>query len=118
MEENTAHRTGKAVLSKYNANALRKAVKDGLSVSQILEQFGIQNRQTLRKHLSKLIQEDKTFYEIPGLFTLPGTDVKVNKGGVIRLVLKNFDLKGLKCTEGDEFTVSIEDEKIILTKLT
>ena len=86
--------------------------------SQILEKLGIQNRQTLRKHLAKLIQEDKRFYEIHGLFTLPGTDVKVNKGGVLRIVLKNFDLGEMKCKEGDEFGVTIEKNRIILEKLT
>ena len=108
----------KSVLSKYNPGALRKAVQDGLSVSQILEKLGIQNRQTLRKHLAKLIQEDKKFYEIHGLFTLPGTNVKINKGGVLRIVLKNFDLGEMKCKEGDEFGVTIEKNRIILEKLT
>jgi len=34
----------------------------------MMERLGILHKQTLRKHLLRLMAEDKTFYDIEGLF--------------------------------------------------
>jgi len=45
------------------------------------------------------------------------TRPKVNKNNEVKLYLKHLGLGDLQLTEGDEFTVMVENNSIILTKI-
>ncbi len=110
--------TGKKMFeSKYNADELRKMiVDDKLNADQIQEKLGIASKQSLRQHIMRLCNEDRKFYEVPGLYKQGNRKLPmVNFKGEVRLT-KNM-LKGEFKYE-DRFNVEIvEGSKIILTKV-
>ncbi len=110
--------TGKKMFeSKYNADGLRKMiVDDNMTADQIQEKLGIASKQSLRQHIMRLCNEDRKFYEVPGLYKQGNRKLPmVNFKGEIRLT-KNM-LKGEFKYE-DRFNVEIVDNnKIILTKV-
>ncbi len=104
----------KKVESTYNAQALRMSIKGGLDASQLMQKFGIKHKQTLKMHVQKLSTNDKTFYDVPGLFVRAMNRPKVNAKGEIKLLIKNLDFESNPPKENDEFNVSVIDGKIVL----
>lgn len=47
--------------SRYQPGLLRQCVQEGLSAEVIMERLAVKNMQTLRKHLLRLMAEDKAF---------------------------------------------------------
>lgn len=103
--------------SKYNASQLREAVLSGDTADQLMEKFSIKHRQTLKQYILKLISDDRTYYDVKGLYMKNTRRPKVNKNGVIKLYLKDLDLGEMKLNEHDEFAVSTDERRIILEKI-
>ncbi|MYL84055.1 hypothetical protein GTA51_13045 [Desulfovibrio aerotolerans] len=107
----------KKVESKYNPSILRECITTNMDASDIMVKMGITHRQTLKQYVLKLMSDDRTFYEVKGLYLKNSRRPKVNNKFELKLYLKSLDLQGLVITEGDEFSVSVENEMIILTKV-
>ncbi len=106
----------KRIVSKYNPDALRQCVLEGMSAENIMEKLSVKNKPTLRKHLLRLMQEDKQFYEINGLEERSAHPT-VNKQGVLRLNLSGLVMEDKTVESGDSFTLSVEGNQIILTRV-
>jgi hypothetical protein len=107
----------KKIESKYNASLLRECIFAGMTASEIMVKMGVTHRQTLKQYVLKLMSDDRTFYEVKGLYLKNSRRPKVNNKLELKLYLKSLDLQGLVVSEGDEFSVSVENEMIILTKV-
>ena len=103
--------------SKYNPTVLRECIQQNMDTAQIMEKLGVTHRQTLKHYVLKLMSDDKSYYEVKGLYLKNSSRPKVNKKLELKVYLKNLDLKGLIVDEGDEFTVTVENDMIILTKV-
>ncbi|MEL7639694.1 MAG: hypothetical protein AAGU21_08630 [Solidesulfovibrio sp.] len=107
----------KKIESKYNPSLLRESIFDGMTASEIMTKMDVKHRQTLKQYVLKLMSDDKTYYEVKGLYLNNSRRPKVNNKMELKIYLKNIDLQGLVVNDGDEFSVLVEDEKIILTKV-
>ena len=107
----------KKIESKYNPSILRECINSNMDASDIMVKMGITHRQTLKQYVLKLMSDDRTFYEVKGLYLKNSRRPKVNNKLELKLYLKSLDLQGLIINEGDEFSVSVENEMIILTKV-
>ena len=107
----------KKIESKYNPSILRECITSNMDASDIMVKMGITHRQTLKQYVLKLMSDDRTFYEVKGLYLKNSRRPKVNNKLELKLYLKSLDLQGLVINEGDEFSVSVENEMIILTKV-
>ena len=101
--------------SKYNASLLRECIKEGLDAKSIMEKMNITHKPTLKHFVLKLISQDRQFYDIKGLYLKSSSRPYVNKKGEVRFNVNKLDLGSLEVNEGDEFAVTVEDGKIILT---
>lgn len=107
----------KKIESKYNPSLLRECIFNGMDASEIMVKLDVKHRQTLKQYVLKLMSDDKTYYEVKGLYLKNSRRPKVNNKMELKIYLKSLDLQGLVVTDGDEFSVLVEDQKIILTKL-
>ena len=107
----------KKIESKYNPSLLRECIFGGMTASEIMAKMDVKHRQTLKQYVLKLMSDDKTYYEVKGLYLKNSRRPKVNNKLELKLYLKSLDLQGLDINEGDEFSVSVENEMIVLTKV-
>ncbi len=107
----------KKIESKYNPSLLRECIFNGMDASEIMVKMDVKHRQTLKQYVLKLMSDDKTYYEVKGLYLKNSRRPKVNNKMELKIYLKSLDLQGLTLNDGDEFSVLVEDQKIILTKL-
>ncbi|WP_428565089.1 MAG: hypothetical protein ACP59X_03455 [Solidesulfovibrio sp. DCME] len=107
----------KKIESKYNPSLLRECIIGGMTASEIMAKMDVKHRQTLKQYVLKLMSDDKTYYEVKGLYLKNSRRPKVNNKMELKIYLKSIDLQGLVVNDGDEFSVLVEDEKIILTKV-
>ena len=107
----------KKIESKYNPSLLRECIFNGMDASEIMVKMDVKHRQTLKQYVLKLMSDDRTFYEVKGLYLKNSRRPKVNSKLELKLYLKSLNLQGLVINEGDEFSVSVENEMIILTKM-
>ncbi len=103
--------------SKYDENRLRTMIKEGQSASQIKEDLGIATMQSLRQHVMRLINTDRTFYDVPGLYVRGQRLPQINFKGEIRLTPKMMDFEGSTYKHGDKFEIEIDNEKITLSRV-
>ena len=103
--------------SRYNPSLLRECIQKNMDTAQIMKELGVTHRQTLKHYVLKLMSDDKSYYEVKGLYLKNSSRPKVNKKLELKVYLKNLALKGLDVVEGDEFTVTVENDMIILTKV-
>ena len=101
--------------SKYNASLLRECIKEGLDAKSIMEKISITHKPTLKHFVLKLISQDRQFYDVKGLYLKSSARPYVNKKGEVRINVNKLDLGSLDVNEGDEFAVTVEDNRIILT---
>ena len=99
--------------SKYDPNMLRELIQSGKTADELLKLTGLATKTSLRAHVGKLIQSDKTFYEVEGLYTRTHNTLKAGKYG-LKLSLKKLESLG-DFPEGTEFTVKSASGQIILT---
>ena len=106
----------KKIESKYNPSLLRECIFGGMTASEIMAKMDVKHRQTLKQYVLKLMSDDKTYYEVKGLYLKNSRRPKVNNKMELKIYLKSLDLQGMSIREGDEFSILVEDQKIILTK--
>ena len=58
----------KKVEPKYNPSVLRECIQNNMDAISIMEKLGITHRQTLKHCVLKLMSDDKTYYEVKGLY--------------------------------------------------
>ena len=107
----------KKIESKYNPSLLRECIFGGMTASEIMVKMDVKHRQTLKQYVLKLMSDDKTYYEVKGLYLKNSRRPKVNNKMELKIYLKSLDLQGMSIGEGDEFSILVEDQKIILTKV-
>ena len=107
----------KKIESKYHPSLLRECIFNGMDASEIMVKMDVKHRQTLKQYVLKLMSDDKTYYEVKGLYLKNSRRPKVNNKMELKIYLKSIDLQGLVVNDGDEFSVLVEDEKIILMKV-
>lgn len=107
----------KKIESKYNPSLLRECIFGGMTASEIMSKMDVKHRQTLKQYVLKLMSDDKTYYEVKGLYLKNSRRPKVNNKMELKIYLKSLDLQGMSIGEGDEFSILVEDQKIILTKV-
>lgn len=103
--------------SRYQPGLLRQCIEEKLNADAMLEKLGVRNKQTLRKHLLRLMAEDKTFYEVEGLFLRGYSQPKVNPKGRLTLNLRGVVIAGQQVQDGDLFQVRLEENQIVLTRV-
>ncbi|MYL85267.1 hypothetical protein GTA51_19415 [Desulfovibrio aerotolerans] len=116
--EEKAPDTKKKLESKFNPKLLRELVKENLDAIQIMERMGIKHKQTLKQFILKLITIDRVLYDVKGLYLKDSKRPKVNQMGILKINLKAHDLGELVVNEGDEFSMEVIENKIVLTKIT
>lgn len=102
--------------SRYQPGLLRQCISENLSADSMMERLRILHKQTLRKHLHRLMAEDKTFYDIEGLFLRGSNLPKINPKGRLTLNLRGIIIAGQEVQDGDLFQVRVEEDQIILTR--
>ena len=103
--------------STYQADKLREAIKANLSARSIMEKLGVKSKQVLKQHVLKLIQEDKEFYEIHGLYEKGGTRIRATPKGELKIGPSVLKSQGAAVASGDEFHLSVDGDVIILSKV-
>lgn len=103
--------------SKYDANKLRELITTGHTADQIQEALGIASKQSLRQHILKLINEDRQFYDVPGLYVRNQRLPMVNFKGEIRLTKKQLSFPNSTYKHGDKFEIHATNEVITLTRM-
>ncbi|NDY58293.1 hypothetical protein G3N56_16290 [Desulfovibrio sulfodismutans] len=117
MTKKTEHETTeKKFESRYNPKMLRECINAGMHADEIMAKLEIKHRQTFKQHILKLMNDDKYLYEVKGLYLKGSNCYRVNKKLELKIYLEKVDLQGMHIEYGDEFRVSVEDERIILTK--
>ncbi|MGE4557459.1 MAG: hypothetical protein AB7D07_11610 [Desulfovibrionaceae bacterium] len=104
--------------SKFDAKLLRQMIQDGKNADEIQEALCVVSKQSLRQHVLKLINEDRQFYEVPGLYVRNLKRPQVNFKGEIRLTKKMLEFRDSTYAHGDQFEMDISNERIVLTRVT
>jgi hypothetical protein len=103
--------------SKYNPTILKELINEGLDATQIMERMGIRHKQVLKQYVLRLCNDERTYFDVRGLYVKSTTRPKVNTKGNLVLILENFLPEHMEVRPGDEFSVTFEDDKLILTKV-
>jgi hypothetical protein len=103
--------------SKYDAQKLRDLIQSGASADQIQEELGVVSKQSLRQHVLKLINTDRKFYDVPGLYVRNLKRPQINFKGEVRLTKKMLDFPGTTYKHGDQFEIDIDNERIVMTRI-
>jgi hypothetical protein len=109
---------GKAFESKFDGSKLRGLIQDGKSASEIMAEFDIKSLQSLRQWVLRLINEDRQFYEVPGLYTRNLKRPQINFKGELRLTANMLSFQDSTYAHGDQFEIDIDNEQITLRRLT
>ena len=103
--------------SKYNPTILKQLISEKLNAAQIMERMGIKHKQVLKQYILRLCSEEKIYHDVDGIFTKSTTRPRVNSKGQLVLNLESFLPEHIEVQPGDEFSVVIEDDKLILMKV-
>lgn len=103
--------------STYQADKLRKCITSGMSALDIMAELDIKSKQVLKQHCLKLIQEDKVFYEIPGLYARGTRTVTATPKGEIKIGPSVLKAQGAVVHPRDQFHLSVDGDNIILSKI-
>jgi len=113
----TEKKTGETRISRrrltFDAPRLRDLIESGKTAAEIQAALGL-TAAAFKAQLTKLIMQDKKFYEVAGMSARTRSTRPVYKKGGIKIT-PNM-LKGLPFAEGDKFTLSVEAGRIILEK--
>lgn len=93
---------------------LWKAVKDGKTATELMEEFGIATKQTLKNALMELMMEKGEVVKVNGLM---GREIPNPKMTATGIRLSPALLSDSDFSEGDEFKVKISSDSITLTKI-
>lgn len=103
--------------SKYDSATLRRLITEGKTADEIQAELSIVSKQSLRQHVLKLINQDRQFYEVPGLYVRNLKRPMINFKGEIRLTKKMLDFPGSTYEHNDQFEIEIDNEKIVLARI-
>ena len=103
--------------STYQARKLRTCVSRRMSAHAIMEKLGIKSKQVLKQHVLKLIQEDKVFYEVSGLYEKGTRTVRATSKGELKIGPSVLRAQGITVATGDEFHLSVDGDSIILSRV-
>jgi len=103
--------------SKYDPATLRTMITEGKTADEIQSALGIVSKQSLRQHVLKLINQDRQFYDVPGLYVRNLRRPMINFKGELRLTRKMLDFPGSTYQHNDQFEIEIDNEKIVLIRL-
>lgn len=103
--------------SKYDEKKLRTLIQEGKGANHIRETLGIATMQSLRQHVMRLCNTDRTFYDVPGLYVRNQRMPQINFKNQLTLSPKMMDFEGSTYKHGDKFEIQIDNDKIILTRL-
>jgi hypothetical protein len=103
--------------SKFDEKGLRDMINAGKTADEIQQALGVVSRQSLRQHILKLITRDRKVYEVPGLYVRNLKRPIINVKGDIRLTKQMLDFPGSSYAPNDQFEIEIDNEKIILVRL-
>ncbi len=113
----TEKKTGEARVTRrrltFDAPKLRRLIEAGETAPEIQAELGI-TAAAFKSQLTKLIMQDKKFYEVAGLRARTRSTRPIFKKGGIKIT-PNM-LKGLPFAVGDKFTLTVEDGRLILEK--
>ncbi|MBS3779367.1 MAG: AbrB/MazE/SpoVT family DNA-binding domain-containing protein [Desulfovermiculus sp.] len=99
----------------YRPDKLLELIKQGKTAKEIMKELAI-SRWSLKEHLLMLQHRDKKYYEIPGLHEDEREKhPSYTREGII-FSPNMLDKTGFK--PGDRFEMTVEEDKIILTKIT
>lgn len=101
--------------STYQADKLRDAIKSGMPARAIMDKLDIKSKQVLKQHCLKLIQEDKIYYEIPGLYEKGTRNIKATPKGEIKIGPSVLKSQGIDVSPGSEFYLTVDGDNIILS---
>jgi len=109
-------KTGKMFESKFDEKKLREMVTAGDNADKIQQSLGIASKQSLRQHVLKLINIDRQFYDVPGLYVRNQKMPMINFKGELRLTVKMLDDGNFK--HGDKFEIEqMDNSKIVLARI-
>ncbi|ACS79491.1 hypothetical protein [Maridesulfovibrio salexigens] len=103
--------------SKYDANILRNLIKEGKNADEVQDALGLASRQSLKQHILRLINEDGKFYEVAGLYRDAKKNPMINFKGDIRITKRQLSFEGSTYKHNDQFEISADNEKIVLTRI-
>ena len=107
---------GKGFESKFDETKLREMITSGMNADEIQKELGIASKQSLRQHILKLINIDRQFYEVPGLYTRNQHNPVVNFKGELRLTKRMLSKGNFK--HGDKFEIDqMDNHMIVLTRI-
>lgn len=113
----TEKKTGEARVTRrrltFDAPKLRSLIEAGKTAPEIQAELGI-TAAAFKSQLTKLIMQDKKFYEVAGLRARTRSTRPIYKQGGIKIT-PNM-LKGLPFAVGDRFTLTVEAGRLILEK--
>lgn len=115
--QSSEEKAKKGFESTYQADKLRVAIKKGLSARSIMETLDIKSKQVLKQHILKLIQEDKEFYDIPGLYEKGTRTIRATPKGELKIGPSVLRAQGIAVAAGHEFNLSVDGDTIILSKI-
>ncbi len=101
--------------SKFNPIRLRECIQSGKNAGAIMQELEIGHMQTLRQYVLKLMDLDKAFYEVPGLYKSNTRRPICNFKQDIVIRKKMLENLGLVFNKGDEFDIEVVEGKITLT---
>ncbi len=102
--------------SNYNGPKLKACIEKGLNAQQIMLELGIKNKQTLEAHMLRLMQDEKRFYEIPGMSGGRSRNPRISNKGELKLSANMLTGAGSTFAPGDVFVVEVQNDAIILRK--
>jgi len=103
--------------SKYDPATLRTLIVEGKTADEIQSVLGIVSKQSLRQHVLKLINQDRQFYDVPGLYVRNLRRPMINFKNELRLTKRMLDFPGSTYQHNDQFEIEIDNEKIVLTRI-
>ena len=101
--------------SKFRPIELRELIASGKNATEIMKEMEIGHMQTLRQYVLKLMDLDKTFYEIPGLYKSNTRRPMCNFKQDIVIRKKMLENIGFTCQQGNEFDLELVEGKIVLS---
>jgi hypothetical protein len=110
-------KTKKGFESTYQADKLRDCITKGFSARSIMDKLNIKSKQVLKQHVLKLIQEDKEFYEVSGLYEKGGRTIRATPKGELKIGPSVLKAQGIVVAPGDEFYLSVDGNSVILSKV-
>ena len=116
-ETNQSGEGKKVFESTYQADKLRELIKQGKNAREIMDTLDIKSKQVMKQHCLKLIQEDKVYYEIPGLYEKGTRNIKATPKGEIKIGPSVLKSQGADVSAGDEFYLTVDGDNIILSRV-